>query len=141
MIYVCHANPDHPSQTQTVIMSSSQAGCYLSHYPADHLGKCGQSCGTGSREEADEIIEELGQLNVMAYPNPFMDDLHIRLETSGVEEIIIRIFGIRGELIQTLNNVKSEQDIHLGDELGAGMYFLEVQQGSSRKVVKIKKMK
>jgi hypothetical protein len=141
MVYVCHANPDHLNQTQTVIMSSSQAGCYLSHYPADHLGKCGQTCGANGREDSDEVIEELGQLNVMAFPNPFLDDLHVRLETSGVEEITIRVYGIRGELIQTLNNVKPEQDIHLGDELGAGMYFLEVQQGNSRKMLKVKKMK
>jgi len=143
MVYVCHAGNDKDDHPVTYIMSAEQAKDLLEEHPGDHLGRCTQTCGNmNGKESGAENIEEFdAQFNVTAFPNPFMENFHVRLETVSTEDITIRLFSISGSLMLSLDHVKADQEVDLGNDLATGMYFLEVQQGSNKKVLKVKKMK
>jgi hypothetical protein len=140
MVYLCHVPPGKPSNPQTLSISTSAVDAHLKNHVGDHLGQCNQVCGTTKEEMADAtIIDEMGDLAVLAYPNPFSEGFHVRIESASNESITIRLFSITGQLMEAHEHVSSDKDLTLGNNIPNGLYFLEVQQGESKKVVKVQK--
>jgi hypothetical protein len=141
MVYLCHVPPGKPSNAQTLSISTSAVEAHLKNHVGDHLGQCNQVCGTTKEEMADAtIIDEMGDLSVLAYPNPFSEGFHVRIESANTETITIRLYSVTGQLMEAQEHVTSESEISLGHNIPNGLYFLEVQQGESKKVVKVQKI-
>jgi hypothetical protein len=86
------------------------------------------------------ITDENTEMEMLVYPNPFTNNFHIRFENAGEEKITLRLFNLAGQTIQVLTDQVPGQEIMLGSDLNSGIYFLEVQQGDFRKVVKVNKV-
>jgi hypothetical protein len=144
MVYVCHdpRSYDPDDSVRTVALNVYVAAILLDFFPGDKLGSCGQTCGSAVRLAAKEPnLQAKKGLEVIAYPNPFTEGFHLKIQTIGNGPITLHLYSISGQLIETLSNLTNTEELSLGHDLADGMYFLEVQQAGFRKVVKVKKMK
>jgi hypothetical protein len=75
------------------------------------------------------------------YPNPFnpVSTIHFTIETTG--QTSLRIFNLKGQLIETLINENLEPGNHRIQwhpmNIPSGLYFVELKSGSKRKIQKI----
>ncbi len=80
------------------------------------------------------------KLSVVAFPNPFQDQLSYRLE--GVQDKAqVRLLDMTGRVItmvETLDSNVSTMVINTS-EIAVGIYFLEIRTGDERKLVKVVK--
>ena len=140
VVYLCHVPNGNPKNPQTLAISINAVEDHLENHPSDHLGQCNQVCGSTKEEESlATVIAEMGDLSIIAYPNPFAEAFHVQIESATDEDITIRLYSITGQLMETLDHVTADKNITLGHNVPNGMYFLEVQQGQSKKVVKVQK--
>jgi len=100
-------------------------------------------CPTNSKTDENDgvqsqsVIDENGNMfNLRAYPNPFSDQIHLRIESSNYDDLQIRIFDMLGQLIQD-NKYAYSSDITIGTTLSAGVYMIQVVQGENKKVLQV----
>jgi hypothetical protein len=79
------------------------------------------------------------------YPNPFNPETNIKFELPGSEYVIINVYDVKGELIQTLINRNLNAGHYKikwnGNDYPSGIYFYEIRAGElieTRKMVLIK---
>jgi uncharacterized delta-60 repeat protein len=72
-------------------------------------------------------------------PNPSPNYFFVTINSNSSDIIRVRLFDNRGTVISTMNNVSVQQTLRIGDELKAGIYFLEVTQSGITKTTKIVK--
>ncbi|CAN5404279.1 hypothetical protein BH09BAC1_BH09BAC1_09260 [soil metagenome] len=82
--------------------------------------------------EGVEEIADLGQINI--YPNPFQNEVNIRLEALQTGIATITVYDFMGKLIFA-EEVQVEQNTNnfvlgLGDTFAAGAYMIELKQGN-----------
>jgi hypothetical protein len=75
-------------------------------------------------------------LTLKLYPNPVRDVLQIEKSSAG--EQLLRIFNIKGQLIQShvLSAGKALQNLQVGD-LAAGIYLLKTDHGHTYRMLKL----
>ncbi len=138
-VWVCHSYGCSPTNMQLLV---SQVPSHIGCHSSDKLGKCSQACGTTARMAHDGemvISDEATEMEMLVYPNPFSNDFHVRFENAGDEKISVRLYNLAGQTISIMTDIIPEKEITLGSDLKAGLYFLEIQQGDFRKVVKVNK--
>ncbi|NQY08618.1 MAG: T9SS type A sorting domain-containing protein [Flavobacteriales bacterium] len=90
--------------------------------PPSYLGFTATSRECDNTLNADILIDpDIFKL----YPNPASNNLTISFEPL-VNEFQVRIFNVYGKLINTINNVQSNDQINVR-ELSSGIYFFEIQ--------------
>jgi len=107
----------------------------------------GTATGTGNISVALDDITLAGTLStsiksrslnnefeIKLFPNPVREKLTLEFEWDVVKKIII--MNSLGQMVYTLNNPISKQEINLSN-LPAGIYFLNVQNQNQQKVLKI----
>jgi hypothetical protein len=144
LVYVCHNGPkDNDGDDQLNLpMNPYLAALLLKFFPNDHLGMCNQTCGPGVSVLAfkeSQLISVSDKMQVLAYPNPFSEGFHLQVQSSATEPVVMHLYSITGQLLQTMNLVNPQEDVILGHDLANGLYLLEVEQGGQKKVVKIRK--
>jgi len=82
------------------------------------------------------IEDEFELEEFAAMPNPFSDELTLSFPSSN--EVEIRIITAEGRLIETYHNFKGELTVNTA-EWAKGMYFIEAQNKSASKVIKLVK--
>jgi hypothetical protein len=73
-------------------------------------------------------------------PNPSPNHFNVTINSKSAEKIKIRLVDYNGKVLKTIEDVRPQQIVRIGDELKAGVYFIEVMQGGSietRKVIKL----
>ncbi len=117
----------------------------------DQVGNIGTATTTvtvphdmsGSVSGNSIVMNEAGQpdiLAVRALPNPSRNyfTLHIQSGNS-TEYISVKLFDVTGRLVTSRNSISSTQTVRIGNNLKAGIYFVEVRQGAeSRKINLVK---
>ncbi len=103
------------------------AGCA----PEDPLVKVNTKTSS-SQELAAE------QIDVRVYPNPSSSQFSLQLKSAIKEQATMDIINILGGKISS-KVIRTNETIYFGSELKAGLYFVEVIQGKSKKVIKIVK--
>ncbi len=89
----------------------------------------------------DTSLKSGNEIQVLVFPNPFTSEgFRVSVTAPGNEPVSIRIISITGQLIHSQILVSADQLVKPGNDLPAGMYFLEVQKGDYKKVVKLKKI-
>ncbi len=141
-VYLCHLPPGNPANAQLLSISVNAVPAHLGNHTGDHLGRCDQVCGRQGRTAKPGemlIVDDKDDLEMLVYPNPFSNGFHIKFDNINDSKVNIRLFNMAGQTIQILNDQMPDHEISLGSDLSPGIYFLEVQQGDFRKVVKVNK--
>ena len=93
-------------------------GCYL--------GDC--SYTTAARRNIPEA-ERLHPFDLKLYPNPSSDVFTIIAQTDNVnDKIEMRIIDVSGRIVEVNKNIKPNQSFSVGQNLAAGIYFIELRQ-------------
>lgn len=81
-----------------------------------------------------EIPSKLFDFN--AYPNPFKNDLTIKVNNNSSDLVKVEIFNIKGQKVYK-SLEPSNQDINIHNSLSSGIYFLRLSNNSDQKTRKI----
>ena len=127
----------HPFRDNWSIMKAVEKSAHLAARPNNQLGY-----GIPNYALANELLTYGGtnmpvvQSPWIVYPNPFMDELNIVLQTEVAPDAVFRLSSIDGKRI---SNVAFGGDyflrLSLPPDLPAGTYLLEWWQSGERKVV------
>jgi len=111
-------------------------------------GDVGQGCTTihvPTNDKTDETSDnttiktnsgnELMGLGV--YPNPFNNELQVRIETTSDEPINLKMFNLVGELLTERKSIPPLYTLSIENDLSTGVYLLEIQQGSNKRVARM----
>ena len=138
MVYLCQPS-NCGGASQTISVNVNQVAHYMSAYHAQ-LGSCNQSCGSNRSEQEDMGLTTSGTTSgfeLLVYPNPFASQFHLMVQSESTERIDMRIFSITGQLISETNGMQTNIDFTLGNQFSAGAYFVEVNQGDVKKVLRM----
>jgi uncharacterized repeat protein (TIGR03803 family) len=93
-----------------------------------------------AREATAEVDSEneVEQMNIHVYPNPFRDKLNFSIETEA-DEARVMLIDIRGQIHHD-SYEKTNSMIELSPRGPVGVYFLKVNAGAGGKVVKVVKI-
>lgn len=89
-----------------------------------------------ARLAGDTRLESAG-LRTLYYPNPFREGF--TLKTPGTSPQAVRIYDLSGRLVWQQANSPAEQRIQLDQKWGAGVYILQVGDGSTAQRYKLVK--
>jgi hypothetical protein len=78
-------------------------------------------------------------LKITAWPNPSTTGFKVQVESPSSEALQYRVYNIAQQLVKEAKIAATEQ-LTFGAELPAGIYMVEVRQGTERKVVKVIKL-
>lgn len=89
-------------------------------------------------------IEELSNTsNISLFPNPTKENLFLNFESTSTSELNIIVFDITGKILQqnTIQNSVGENQLKINTEdYEAGIYFIEINDGSNSKRIKFIKL-
>lgn len=75
--------------------------------------------------------------NVKISPNPFEEHFNLFITASNEQPATVRVLDIHGRIAEQHPKVAVNSNLLLGNRLPGGVYFVEVLQGSRRKMVKV----
>ena len=140
--------PGNSGTCHTVCVSANAVATLIAN--GAYFGECLANCEipvqdtrrTGNRIAGNQTgiggnIQQTFIVNVLS--NPTFTDFIIAVNSSSLERITIRMLDATGKQLETRTNVRVEQLVKMGRHYVAGIYFAEVTQGASRKVVKLVK--
>jgi hypothetical protein len=84
-------------------------------------------------------LESLLALKVTAWPNPSTTGFKVQVESPSSDALQYRVYNIAQQLVKEARIAVTDQ-LTFGAELPAGIYMVEVRQGTERKVVKVIKL-
>ncbi len=93
--------------------------------------------GTGTNGTPITIAAEVFTLK--AWPNPSRQEFTLDITGSSLEKVHIRVTNNYGQVIERMTTT-SNQIISLGENLQPGVYYVDVRQGETRKLVKLIKL-
>jgi hypothetical protein len=77
---------------------------------------------------------------VQVFPNPSRNYFTINIATGNTtDKILIRVMDIAGRVLEVKNNLVGDQAVTIGNNLKAGLYFVEIRQGGDAKQFKLLK--
>ncbi len=138
-VYICHVPPGNSGNPNTLSISTNAVASHLSGHPGDHLGFCGDVCGSGMMKVSDntgEIIHD-EEMEIVVFPNPFKNGFTIRIESNSFEHADVTVYDLTGRIVQRKLNQNTNTNIVLGTDLSQGVYIIEVKNGTSVKRVKM----
>jgi hypothetical protein len=80
------------------------------------------------------------ELALQAYPNPFNDGLHIRIESNAYDVADVVITDVAGRKLETRMAQPTNAEIVVGRTLAAGTYLVEVKHGNVSRQIKVVKL-
>ncbi|RXK57733.1 DNRLRE domain-containing protein [Lacibacter luteus] len=75
---------------------------------------------------------------IKAWPNPSNSEFTLDITGSSQEKVYIRVTNTNGQVVQQLTTT-TNQIVSFGEKLNRGVYYVEVRQGETRKLVKLVK--
>ncbi|KIA92742.1 hypothetical protein OC25_15210 [Pedobacter kyungheensis] len=106
------------------------------------LNKEASAAGTDEFSLGNEISNTIGSLlglKITAWPNPSTTGFKVQVESPSNEALQYRVYNIAQQLVKEAKIAATDQ-LTFGSELPAGVYLVEVRQGTERKVVKVIKL-
>jgi hypothetical protein len=137
-IYICHIPPEDPTNVQTISVSINAVPTHVCAHGGDKLGKCDDLCGAASKGLV--TIVSSNELEIQATPNPFVNNLHIRILSNTYDYADISVYDVNGKLAEKLNRQPMGTDLVIGKTLRAGIYFVEVRNGNATEKIKVVKL-
>lgn len=139
-VYLCHSPNGNSSNVQTLSVSVNAVASHLSNHSGDKLGQCTQTCGSLKNDVTGELYE-IGEGDLIVYPNPSSGVFKFTLESESDELITIHVYDANGKLVVSKTGGHAFEEIHIdASELTAGIYMAVVSQGELTKTVKLTKV-
>lgn len=137
-VYMCGV-PSCGGSPQTMVVDDINVPYYLNHGAT--LGSCGQVCGTAKDNEVEEpaLLAAQPGFEVAMYPNPFESQFHLKVSSESKAPVEVKVFDMSGKLIHVEYGLGNNDDIMMGEQLAVGVYFVQVQQGETQKVIRMVK--
>jgi hypothetical protein len=83
-----------------------------------------------------------GHTTVHVSPNPSPDNFTLHIETTEtVEKINVKVIDLSGRILESRSNLSGDQTLRVGENLKPGVYFIQLQQGTEIKQIKLLKIK
>lgn len=123
-------------------LSLAGEGIYLLEYAyEDSLSGCSDTARSQMEIVICTAIEEIGQIpGLSIYPNPSNGFITIEIQQSEIpihtNQLKYELYSMDGQLLQVRNLNSTVDAIDLSN-VGAGIYFLSILQGSNQKVFKL----
>ena len=137
-VYICHAPPGNPDNAKTHSISINAVAEHLQNHASDKLGKCGEEpCGTNATKSLQIVDEDDSSIDVLAsiYPNPSENIFTVQVKSLKQGAVVVRIINAQGKIMNILRGFPGTYTI--GQNLPAGMYLVEVVQGSKKQMIKV----
>ena len=91
--------------------------------------------GTGGNTPVTVIPVEF---NIKAWPNPSSNEFTLDITGGSFDKVYIRVTNNYGQVVEQMTGT-TNQVISFGEKLSRGVYYVEVRQGETRKLVKLVK--
>jgi len=99
-------------------------------------------CATPAYSRTEMPVKQMAipkAMKVQVYPNPTTSLFNLFVETSGQSRIVkAKIFDVSGRLVQTFT-FNADETVAFGSALKAGIYLLQLIEGSETKTVRVVK--
>jgi Concanavalin A-like lectin/glucanases superfamily/SprB repeat/Secretion system C-terminal sorting domain len=134
-VLVCHNGGN------TLSISSNAVNAHLSNHN-DHLGACYDACDGGAKSSntQSQVIVMENEMDIKAFPNPFGDEIHIKIESNEVDYADVIVYDLTGRVMESKPNQQVGSEITLGHNLTNGMYIIEIRNGDLSRKMKVVKM-
>lgn len=122
----------HNGSTLDISGNGNAVAAHLAH--GDMLGACDAGLITNS-----SVVERvLGTAHISVMPNPSNLHFNIRIEGNNQSERIdLRVMDILGRVVEQRTGLQHNQTIRIGDSYKAGIYFVELNNGRDKTVLKL----
>jgi hypothetical protein len=90
-------------------------------------------------QKKGETIVEGGDLQVSAYPNPAPKAFTLQLRSSNAQPLQVRVLDMAGRVVEAKQNIAANTSLSLGSGYRAGVYYVEIIQGTQRSLTKLVK--
>ena len=167
---VCHVPPGNPSNAHGICISVNALNAHLTTGSNGHqncyLGDCDQLCysttaqtsrgGTSEMPIASPIesvakaniesvakmnIEAVKEFTVIASPNPTKGSFVVQFISDYAKTAaVVRVLDANGKAMESFRNILPGKSIRFGESYSGGNYYVEVVQGSNRKVLQLVKV-
>jgi len=97
------------------------------------------SSSTTSREGVPSMGALANAFTVSGYPNPSRSGFTIQVSGLSSESVSIKVTDMTGRLIEQRTSVPSNQSLQIGSTYRAGLYYVEVTQGTATQQLKLVK--
>ena len=142
-IFLCHVPPTNPNNPLTLAISPNGVPGHIPLHPGDHLGRCEQSCEDFSFKSGiimgEMIVSDDPGFTTILYPNPFIDEISLTIETDLAEFGNVEIYDLEGRMVCRHDNITPNLPCKFGKELNKGLYLGVVRQGHEVQYMKIVK--
>lgn len=144
-VYLCHKEPvTNVTQTQAVVLRGVPS--HFANHPGDKMGTCsgsgsGSGCTSNKRdlEYVDLVVDE-NDLEITCTPNPFHQSFKLNYHSSSAEPASILIYGMTGNLIETINMSGFTNEMQIGNNLPNGIYTISFIQDDKNRVFRMIKV-
>jgi hypothetical protein len=144
-VYLCHSPNGNGTNLQNLSISVNAVPSHLGMHSGDVLGQCGQTCGAVVPNARQAFITSNNMSNpdlqVMAYPNPFTEGLHLQVLSNVYDAVQITVMDLSGRKLEILQSQPTRTDLTVGTRLAPGIYMVEVKNGDASTQVKVVKTK
>ena len=159
---VCHVPPGNPSNAHGICISVNALNAHLTSGSNGHqncyLGDCDQLCfsttaqtsrgGTPEMPIANRVnsiakinVEAVKEFTVIASPNPTKGSFVVQFISDDAKTAaVVRVLDANGKAMESFRNILPGKSIRFGESYSGGNYFVEVMQGSNRKVLQLVKV-
>jgi hypothetical protein len=124
-IVVCHKG-------NTLTIGSSGVADHLGH--GDMLGSC-ESGVTRSPSNSIQETQTLFDVKVLGNPSPNYFDIQIRGKADN--NVRITVYDNMGRVIEKRSSLPSNQIVRIGNSYQAGIYLVEIIQGTQKQTLKL----
>jgi hypothetical protein len=129
------------NSTPATLLQDLVAGTYVFRLTAtDDKGKTAYDDITIIVSYSLARIEQPLNLNAAVWPNPSSAQFNLNLLSNSDEPIAVKIHNQWGQVVKIINGARNNSTILIGEGLSKGQYFLIVEQGAQKKIIKLIKL-
>ncbi len=134
-------NGDHVSVAWVLpggVLEAPISGSRLSPYVVPMGGRPAQEFTVAMRS-MQQSIDAAKKLTVTAIPNPSSSYFTVTIKSNSSKTVSVKVMDAAGRMMESKQNIAANGTMQIGSKLTAGVYFVEVVQGTQREILKLVK--
>ena len=131
----------YSNSAPSTMLQDLRAGTYIFRLTVtDDKGKTAYDDVTVTVGYSLARIEQPTTLNAAVWPNPSSSMFNLNLLSGSDDPITLKIHNQWGQVVKLINGARNNSTMLIGEGLSKGQYFLIVEQGTQKKIIKIIKL-